>query len=271
MLSWAIYEHWGNGESYSSLHSSVFELSRSRWPLYRTSSFKVSIDSYQSKRSLSQQVEIINSFRYLGFEGKIDLKSPEEHFAILEDWDCIHSGDRQTSDPERGPKMLYFGRRVGSSMRGLIDVHNLKKRPYISTTSMDAELALVTANMALASPGRMVYDPFVGTGSFLVAAAACGAHVIGSDIDGRSFKGKKGKGLEKGIGQNMRNYSLEAQLLDCFIGDLTNTPLRSTNGGWLDAIVCDPPYGIREGLKVLGARDGRRREEVLLDGVPAHT
>lgn len=31
--------------------------------------------------------------------------------------------------------------------------------------------------------GDLVYDPFVGTGSILVAAAHFGAHTIGADID----------------------------------------------------------------------------------------
>jgi tRNA G10 N-methylase Trm11 len=32
---------------------------------------------------------------------------------------------------------------------------------------MDAELSLITANMALAAPGKLFFDPFVGTGSFI--------------------------------------------------------------------------------------------------------
>ena len=31
--------------------------------------------------------------------------------------------------------------------------------------------------------GDLVYDPFVGTGSILVAAAHFGAHTLGADID----------------------------------------------------------------------------------------
>ena len=44
------------------------------------------------------------------------------------------------------------------------------------------------------------------------------------------------------------------------MSDLTNSPLRvgtitpGAEGAWLDGIVCDPPYGIREGLKVLGPK-----------------
>ena len=50
---------------------------------------------------------------------------------------------------------------------------------------MDSELSLISANQALIKPGFLMYDPFVGTGSFLVAAAYFGAFVLGSDIDGR--------------------------------------------------------------------------------------
>lgn len=40
---------------------------------------------------------------------------------------------------------------------------------------MDAEMAFLMANQAQAKAGRLVYDPFVGTGSILVAAAHYGA------------------------------------------------------------------------------------------------
>ena len=67
---------------------------------------------------------------------------------------------------------------------------------------MDAELALVTVTLALAGPGKLFFDPFVGTGGFMVAAAELGAVTLGSDIDGRSYRGK-GKGMEKGV---LANY-----------------------------------------------------------------
>jgi tRNA G10 N-methylase Trm11 len=40
------------------------------------------------------------------------------------------------------------------------------------------------------APGKVIYDPFVGTGSLLYACAHWGATVIGSDIDGRQIRGK---------------------------------------------------------------------------------
>ncbi len=42
--------------------------------------------------------------------------------------------------------------------------------------------------------GSFVYDPFVGTGSLLVAAAHMGATTLGADIDVRVVRdGKRGK------------------------------------------------------------------------------
>ena len=48
---------------------------------------------------------------------------------------------------------------------------------------MDAEIAAIMCNLALVKKNSVVFDPCVGTGSILVAAAAAGAHVVGCDID----------------------------------------------------------------------------------------
>jgi tRNA (guanine10-N2)-methyltransferase len=41
-------------------------------------------------------------------------------------------------------------------------------------------------------PGSLVFDPFAGSGSILVAAAVFGATCFGADIDGRVLRGSKG-------------------------------------------------------------------------------
>ncbi|KAL8865005.1 MAG: hypothetical protein Q9174_007125 [Haloplaca sp. 1 TL-2023] len=129
---------------------------------------------------------------------------------------------------------------------------------------MDSELALITANLTQAAPGRIFYDPFVGTGSFPIACAHFGALCLGSDIDGRAIRGKP----NRNILTNFQQYNLLPHCLDNFIADLTHTPLRTTS--FLDGIICDPPYGVREGLKVLGSNDGKGKEIVWIDGQAAH-
>lgn len=55
---------------------------------------------------------------------------------------------------------------------------------------MDAQLSLLMANQAKVINGDFVCDPFVGTGSILVACAHFGAHVIGADINPQLLHGK---------------------------------------------------------------------------------
>jgi tRNA (guanine10-N2)-methyltransferase len=254
ILSDAIYELWGKGEDYESLHADIKRRTGHLWPKYLHDSFRFSVHGYQGKRSKDEQRSIIETFAYVGFQGPIKMKDADHEFAIHEDYQLNATT----------PKTIYFGRFVGSSGRSIVPKYDLKKRKYISTTSMDSELALISANMALAAPGKLAYDPFCGTGSFPIACAHFGALTLGSDIDGRAVRGTS----DKNITSNFNQYELESQLLDNFTSDLTNTPLRLDR--WLDAIICDPPYGVREGLKVLGMRKGNPTEPVFIDGVASY-
>lgn len=227
------------------MHATIQRDTAHLWSLYAAPSFKISIDSYRGSHSQKQKVALINSFSYLPFKGPISLHSPDNEFTLFEQWTFESVPQKQAS-----PIKLHFGRSIAHGVRDLINTFDLKKRDYISTTSMDSELALVTANIALAAPGKLFFDPFVGTGSFPIACAQFGALTWGSDIDGRSMRGAGGK---KSLIGNFQQYGLEKFLGGVFVSDLTNTPMRKAR--ILDGILCDPPYGVREGLKVLGCRD----------------
>lgn len=312
VLSAAIYELWGttvalpdtagqdpepdhaqprsitdpNPNPYNGLHTDIRARSDSNlWNSYVSSSFRFRVDSFGAKRSAQVQRDIINGFRYLGFQGPIVMDAPEQEFGVFENWAPAPS---VVVDPQfdsvffatKHPRELHFGRLIARSPRLLwMEKHSLKTRPYISTTSMDPVLALVTANLALVGPGKVVYDPFMGTGGFLLAGAELGGVVWGSDIDGRSFRGiggsrgqKESKGCEEGLGRNLVQYGLQAGVGNCFVADLVNSPIGRgrNNKGWLDAVLADPPYGVREGLKVLGKRDGEKGEMRMVAGRPAH-
>ena len=186
----------------------------------------------------------------MDFKGPIRMKDAEQTFTIFEEYDYDVSS----------PKQIYLGRFLGDGSRHAIVEYSLKQRDYINTTSMDSELALLTANLTLAAPGKIFYDPFVGTGSFPIACSHFGARTIGSDIDGRMVRGRNGKSIKT----NFRQYGLLDRYLDGFVSDLTHSPLRG--GRWLDGIVGDPPYGVREGLKVLGTKNDSGKEIVFIDG-----
>uniref|UniRef100_A0A060T4X0 tRNA (guanine(10)-N(2))-methyltransferase n=1 Tax=Blastobotrys adeninivorans TaxID=409370 RepID=A0A060T4X0_BLAAD len=260
ILSRSIYEFYGQGKDINSLTDNVKQIRAGpeQWQEYLECSFKFDIVSYQGSRSRKEQVDLINSFAFMGLQGPIRMKNPDETFVILEDYQV----------GETNPQQMYFGRLVGHSQRDIIDKYDLKRRKYIGTTSFDSELAAVSCNLAKLSPGKIMYDPFAGTGSFLVAAAHCGAMTIGSDIDGRMLRGK---GPNANIDANFNQYGLSQLFIDVMTMDFTHNTLRPDIK--LDAIVCDPPYGIREGLKILGTKDPKRmegKENVIIDGVPAH-
>jgi len=255
ILIQSIHELWGSGKTLDEVHAKLRASTSHLWERYLNTSFKFTLDSYQGSRSREEKVRIIDSFSYLGFQGPIVMRSPDQEFVLLEEWP-LYPCDSGLKEPH----YYHFGRYLASGARDLPQKLDLKKRRYISTTSMDSELALVTANLALAGPGKLMYDPFVGTGSFPIACAQFGALTFGSDIDGRSIRGK-GKKTLRG---NFEQYGLLAGLGGMFTADLTNTPIRKqplgsggdgAQGRIFDGIVCDPPYGVREGLKVLGVRD----------------
>jgi len=114
---------------------------------------------------------------------------------------------------------------------------------------MEAEISLLMANQALAAPGKLIYDPFVGTGSLLYVTSHFGALVFGSDIDGRQMRGK---GNKPGVIRAAAQYGVASRVLDLCTFDVTRNPLR--RGELFDAIITDPPYGVRAGAKRLGRK-----------------
>jgi tRNA (guanine10-N2)-methyltransferase len=248
ILAQGIYELWGQGSTYNELHESVRSISGSKWSEYEQSSFKFTVEGYQGGLTAAEQGVIIDTFAYLGFKGAPKMRNPDVAFRVFEQYDLN----------VKAPKYFYFGRHIADSIRNdAKKTYDLKKRHYISTTSMDAELTLLTANIAQVAPGKIFYDPFMGTGGFPIACAHFGALVFGSDIDGRTIRGLGGSARR---GQTGKMDVVLSNYLGGFVSDLTNTPLRilprdnDFTKGYLDGIVCDPPYGIREGLKVLGSR-----------------
>ena len=167
--------------------------------------------------------------------------------------------------------------------RDLIEKLNLKKRVYIGNTSMESEMSLLMASMALAGPGKLIYDPFAGTGSMLYASAVFGAMAVGSDIDGRPMRGKENisdSNSKTGIVKSASQYGVRDHILDTVVFDMTQNPWRkdllypinddTANDkasaqtsrrptGVVDGIVADPPYGVRAGAKRLGKRDPEKQ------------
>ncbi|KAJ2161171.1 hypothetical protein GGF46_001683 [Coemansia sp. RSA 552] len=253
----SIIEYWGSGPTYSDVFAEVRQR-RGWWADYATCSFKFTVDGFGRSLTQEEKVAVINSFSFLGFGGPIRMKGAEAEFFVCEEFG------------EAG-RMIWFGRVVGQGSRDLVDRFDVKKRRYLGNTTMDAELSLVMANQAQAQAGSLVYDPFVGTGSFLLTCSHFGAFTMGSDIDGRQIRGTAGfrRGVD-GITANLSQYQLGGRVVDTAVFDICRNPWRS--GELFDAIVTDPPYGVRAGAKRLGRKDGTipERSFRVVNGVENH-
>ncbi|GJN89847.1 hypothetical protein Rhopal_002836-T1 [Rhodotorula paludigena] len=272
-----VWEYWAHAETYPELHELVRGVEcRAKWEPYaadRECTWKFTIAGHQRTIPLPQQVALVNTFSYMPFLGDINLRTPDLEIGVFEEytWDPLRGAKvreaRQAmgaepsrkgkekaleeGDPEDtgGLRMVWMGRKICDTSRHLMDVFDLKKRAYIGTTSMEAEASLLMVNQALAAPGKWVYDPFAGTGSMLLTAAAFGAMTFGSDIDGRQLRGKK-----TSIKHSAAQYGVSNRIVDTFAFDMTQHPFRT--GELFDAIVTDPPYGVRAGAKRLGREKG---------------
>ncbi|TYZ59231.1 hypothetical protein PybrP1_002239 [[Pythium] brassicae (nom. inval.)] len=273
-----VYEVWGcaDGGDYDALVRSVAAFAdpiKARIVHDVACSWRVKVDAFGKKLSMAEQRERRERFaEVLPFAGDVVMKDPAETFLVLEE-----IGVDQELTPALEPKRIFFLRELAGSdknrgrggARDLVDQQTLKRRAYIGPTSMESEMALLMSNMAMVQPGDLVIDPFVGTGSVLIPCGTHGAVCFGTDIDIRVLLGI-GVGVSGGgatdellrddtngqpranVLSNFRQYGLPAPEL--IRADNSRSPLVARCRGLFDAVVCDPPYGIRAGARKSGRK-----------------
>ncbi|KAJ8290884.1 hypothetical protein GJAV_G00018810 [Gymnothorax javanicus] len=252
----SVFEVWGHGRTHVELQSSLEEYPRDDMAPFMlpNSTYKINVYTFNKTLEFRDRIKKIDAMEYLPFQGKVDLKNPDHVFSLLEDY-----GTDPNNIPEE-PFYVYFGRWIADGQRELIRSHSVKKRHFIGNTSMDAGLSLIMANHARVKDHDLVLDPFVGTGSLLVACSHFGAYVCGTDIDYNTIHGigkasrknQKWRGPDENIRANLRQYGLEQFYLDVLVSDASKTIWRE--GMLFDAIVTDPPYGIRESTRRTGSQ-----------------
>lgn len=246
----AIYVPIGHGYGYDSCISSIDKapFQDALIPLRDEDSkpsFRCYVDAFGKSLSVDDQLQKIHKFSDVlrTFPGRVRMRDPNFELWILEDDFPRRGHGRRGAE---GPRQIFLARKVASGQGYVTAKYSLKARKYIGPTSMDAELAFVMTNMAGVKEGHLVNDPFCGTGGVLVACAARGAICVGSDIN---FLCLKGKGGDQTILSNFHQYGL-TEPIGILRADVMNSPIRHKRGGWFDAVVCDPPYGIKEGTRV---------------------
>ncbi|XP_052194151.1 uncharacterized protein LOC127802402 [Diospyros lotus] len=244
-----IYELWGEGSTYEELEEAIKGYPDDRKLPYLTSdsTFKITVDSFGKVISFEEQKDRIQGLSYIPFKGRANLRNPDHKFCLMETDDYGNNNGL----PPIVHRRLFFGREVGAADRKLLPTYQLKSRTYLGPTAMDAEMAFLMANQALVTPGKLVYDPFVGTGSILIAAAHFGAMTMGADIDIRVVR--DGRGPDCNVWSNFKQYGLQMPL-GLLRADNNLPPWRPGLKEVFDAIICDPPYGVRAGGRKSGGR-----------------
>ncbi|EKM54553.1 uncharacterized protein PHACADRAFT_196984 [Phanerochaete carnosa HHB-10118-sp] len=249
----SVHEFYGRGKTYEDLFAQT-QQNGHRWAKYvQETSFKFKVEAYNHSIPQYRQKEVVESFAWMDFLGEINMRNPEITLCVFEECEDPdkHGTTRHKHEGDGSFVEIFFGRLIEEgSARKLVQTFDVKKRTYYGNTSMEAEISLLMANQTLASPGKLVYDPFIGTGSMAYTSAYFGAYVYGSDIDGRQMRGKdKTPGIMRAAAQ----YGVQQRIIDLCTFDVTRNPWRC--GELFDAIVTDPPYGVRAGAKRLGRKN----------------
>ncbi|XP_018419306.1 PREDICTED: tRNA (guanine(10)-N2)-methyltransferase homolog [Nanorana parkeri] len=252
----SLFELWGHGRSLTELQQSIqgYPLERMAPYLQPNSTYKISIHCFNKTVTQKEKLEKIDAMEFIPFKGRVSLQNAEHIFYVLEDY-----GPDPNTAPDI-PLQIYFGRWIADGQRELINSYSVKKRHFIGNTSMDAGLSFIMANHARVKPDDLVFDPFVGTGGLLVPCAHFGAYVCGTEIDYNTAHGRgkatrmnqKWRGPDENIRANLRQYGLEKYYVDVLISDASKPIWRK--GPLFDAIITDPPYGIRESTRKTGTQ-----------------
>lgn len=173
------------------------------------------------------------------------------------------------------------GRGVGlCGRRGLfatLQRYHVSARPHQGLTAIKPELAFLMSNLAgLTEASPLILDPFAGTGSLLLAASHLGLLPCGADIElgateviiGKKQGGRGDGAPGSGVVANFKHLGLTPPEL--IQGDIFSPAWASRRAGVFDAIVADPPYGLRtsggtfqqvdlaDGLRYLGDFTGQQ-------------
>mmetsp|Transcript_9637 Transcript_9637/g.10989 ORF Transcript_9637/g.10989 Transcript_9637/m.10989 type:complete len:540 (-) Transcript_9637:427-2046(-) len=229
-------------------------------------SWKITIHTLGTKYTRLEQDNMRLRFRFFDFKGQVKMEDPTNEFIMIREAEIDVLGNvvhpQQDCNKKiiqenvaRPPIGVYFGRILGQGRlvkgRGAMEQYSLKRRAYLGPTSMDAELSFIMTNFGQVEKGKCVIDPFVGTGSILLSCAIRGAYCSGTDIDIRVLRGRS---EHENIRSNFLQFGLPRPELVRSDNAIYHRHYQRSEVPLYDAIVTDPPYGIRAGARKTGSK-----------------
>ncbi|MEJ5327182.1 MAG: TRM11 family methyltransferase [Candidatus Bathyarchaeia archaeon] len=143
-------------------------------------------------------------------KAKVNLKAPDKTF-----FGVLTSGK------------LVFGVKLAEIKPKTFSERRPRKKPFFHPSAMQSKLARCMVNLAHAKEGKLLLDPFCGTGSMLIEAALIGCRVLGLDVQRR---------MAQGCRKNLKHFDISPEGI--IVTDARKLPLTR-----VDCIATDPPYG----------------------------
>ena len=222
-----IHELWASGPSLSAVVEATGALPDAFVQPYFASenSWSIQIDGFCRKLLPAVKEEFRRRFKsVLNFRGPISINQPAVELWLVLDYSARNQEEeaaRQRAKEENSSTTVFTSAKCNSypsaataasdddvptylgvlvakgGMREELRKYDLKKRLYLGPTSLDDSLAFLLGNLSAVRAGMLVFDPFVGTASILVAMAHFGAVTAGSDIDPRVLRGMMYAGTQR--------------------------------------------------------------------------
>jgi tRNA (guanine10-N2)-methyltransferase len=99
-----------------------------------TCSFKFVVSAFGSTINAKDQLKIINSFSYLGFQGPIDMKNPDVQFHVLADHGTENAYTNKPTQTE--PHYIYMGKLASVMTHTLMTMSNVFLRLLLVVESL---------------------------------------------------------------------------------------------------------------------------------------
>jgi tRNA (guanine10-N2)-dimethyltransferase len=137
---------------------------------------------------------------------------------------------------------IHVGERLGTGHHAF-EARVTDERAHFSPVSLHPRRAASLLHLARVPPGGTLYDPFCGTGGFVLEAALEGYKVLASDLD--AF-------MVQGTLQTLADVPPEPLDAEAFVADIGDA---AGLVGPVDGIVTDLPYGRASGTDKEPVRD----------------